>query len=228
MLPGSLMNVALLLQLWTAFFFFFLWNTCSFSLIQTNITLSFLPFIARSTLINILALFYFIKTTNLLPTRARMYKVSFSNTFLTIPITYPCPGVMNPYSFFRSLKEASLSSFTLDIHFLVLSWYYFSSLHCMWFRSVQLFSHVQVFATCSTPGFPVHHQILELAQIHVHQVSDAIRPSCPLSSPSPPVLNLSQHQGLLQWDSSSHQVAKILEFQLQHQSFQWIFRTDFL
>ena len=63
---------------------------------------------------------------------------------------------------------------------------------------------------------------------HVHWVSDAIQPSHPLSSPSPPALNLSQHQGFFQWVSSSHQVAKVLEFQLQHQSFQWIFRTDFL
>ena len=125
-----------------------------------------------------------------------MYKVSFSNTFPTVPITHPCLGVMNPYSFFRSLKEASLSSFTLDIHSLVLSWYYFSSLHFMWFSSVQLLSHVRLFVTCSTPGFPVHHQIPELAQIHVHRGSDAIRPSHSLSSPSPPTLNLSQHQGL--------------------------------
>ena len=81
---------------------------------------------------------------------------------------------------------------------------------------------------CSMPGFPVHHQLPELTQIHVHWVSDAIQPSHPLSSPSPPVFNLSQHQGLFQWVSSLHQVAKVLEFQLQHQSFQWIFRTDFL
>ena len=79
----------------------------------------------------------------------------------------------------------------------------------------------------STPGFPVHHQLPELIQSHVHHVSDAIQPSHPLSSPSPPAFNLSQHQGLFQWVSSSHQVAKILEFQLQHQSFQWILRTDF-
>ena len=80
----------------------------------------------------------------------------------------------------------------------------------------------------STPGLPVHHQLPESTQTHVHWVSDAIQPSHPLSSPSPPALNLSQHQGLFKWVSSSHQVAKILEFQLQHQSFQWIFRTDFL
>ena len=81
---------------------------------------------------------------------------------------------------------------------------------------------------CSTPGLPVHHQLLEFTQTHVHWVSDAIQPSHPLSSPSPPVFNLSQHQGLFQWVSSSHQVAKVLEFQLQHRSFQWIFRTDLL
>ena len=81
---------------------------------------------------------------------------------------------------------------------------------------------------CSTPGFPVHHQLLELAQTHVHQVDDATPPSRPLLSPSPPAFNLSQHQGPFQWVSSSHQVAKVLEFQLQHQSFQWLFRTDFL
>ena len=79
----------------------------------------------------------------------------------------------------------------------------------------------------STPGLPVYHQLLKLTQTHVHQVSDAIQPSHPLSSPSPPAFNLSQHQGISQ-GVSSHQVAKALELQLQHQSFQWIFRTDFL
>ena len=81
---------------------------------------------------------------------------------------------------------------------------------------------------CSTPGFPVHNQLRKLTQTHVHQVSDAIQPSHPLSSLSPPALNLSQHQGLFQWVSPSHQVAKVLEFQLQHQSFKWTPRTDLL
>ena len=81
---------------------------------------------------------------------------------------------------------------------------------------------------CSTLGFPVHHQLLELTQTHVHGVRNAIQPSHPLSPPSPSAFDLSQHQGLFQWVSSLHQVAKVLEFQLQHQSFQWIFRTDFL
>ena len=78
------------------------------------------------------------------------------------------------------------------------------------------------------PGFPVHHQLPELAQTHVHRVSDTIQPSHPLLPPSPPALNLSQHQGLFQWVSSSHQMAKVLELQLQYQSFQRIFRTEFL
>ena len=81
---------------------------------------------------------------------------------------------------------------------------------------------------CSTPGFPVHHQLLEFTQTHVHRVGDPIQPSHPLSSPSPPIFNLSQHQGLFKWASSLHQGAKVLEFLLQHQSVQWTPRTDLL
>ena len=81
---------------------------------------------------------------------------------------------------------------------------------------------------CSILGFPVHHQFPQVTQTHVHQVHDTIKPTHPLLSPSPPAFNLSQQQGLLQWVSSSHQVAKVRELQLQHQSFQWVFRTDFL
>ena len=80
---------------------------------------------------------------------------------------------------------------------------------------------------CSTPGLSVHHQLPDFTQTHVHWVGDAIQPAHPLSSPSPSAFNLSQHQGLFQWVSSSHQVAKVLELHLQHQTFQWIFRTDF-
>ena len=103
--------------------------------------------------------------------------------------------------------------------------------------SVQLLSCVRLFATLdySTPGLPVHHQLPAFTQTHVHWVSEIIQPSHPLSSPSPPAFNLSQHQGLFKWlsmtfkwPSTSHQVVKVLEFQLQHQSFQWTFRTDFL
>ena len=81
---------------------------------------------------------------------------------------------------------------------------------------------------CSTPGLPVHHQLPEFTQTHVHWVDDAIQPSHPLSTPSPPTFTLSQHQGLLKWVSSLHQVAKVLEFQIQHKLFQWIFRTIFI
>ena len=80
---------------------------------------------------------------------------------------------------------------------------------------------------CSRSGFPVPHHLLEFAQVHVHCLGDAIQPSH-LLSPSSFAFSLSQHQGLFQWVSSSHQVAKILELQLQHQSFQWVFRVDFL
>ena len=80
----------------------------------------------------------------------------------------------------------------------------------------------------SMPGLPVRHQLPEFTQTHVHWVGNAIQSSHPLSSPSPPALSLSQHQGLFKWVSFSHQVAKVLEFQLQHQSFQWTPRTDFL
>ena len=77
----------------------------------------------------------------------------------------------------------------------------------------------------SMPGFPVLHYLLKFAQTHVHWVSDATQPSHPMSSPSPPAFSLSQHQDLFQGVSSSHQVATVLEFQLEHQSFQWISRS---
>ena len=87
---------------------------------------------------------------------------------------------------------------------------------CVQFSSLQSLSCVQLCDPMnhSTPGLPVHHQLPESTQTHVHWVGDPIQPSHPLSSPSPPALNLSQHQGLFQWVSSSHQVAKVLEFQL--------------
>ena len=106
--------------------------------------------------------------------------------------------------------------------------------HRCFLYSVQFISVTQSCLTlcdprdCSMPGFPGHHQLLEPTKTHVHWVGDAIQPSHPLSSPSPPALNLSKQQGLFQWVSSSHQVVKVLAFQLQHWSFQWIFRTDFL
>ena len=81
---------------------------------------------------------------------------------------------------------------------------------------------------CSTPGLPVHHQRPEFTQTHVHQVGDAIQPSHPLSSRSPPAPNPSQHQSLFQRVNSSHEVAKLLEFQLQHHSLQRNPRADLL
>ena len=128
--------------------------------------------------------------------------------------------------------EAIASSFCLTVSNLHL-------LHCQtlgsyFFDTIQFSSVAQSCLTlcnhvdCSTPGLPIHYQLPELAQTHVHRVGNAIQPSRPLSSPPPPAFSLSQHQGLFQWVSSSHQVAKVLELQLQHQFFQLIFRTDFL
>ena len=100
--------------------------------------------------------------------------------------------------------------------------------------SVELSSVTQLYPTLcnpmnhSTPGLPVHHQPPEFTQTHAHWVGDAIQPSHPLLSPSPSAPNPSQHQGPFQWVNSSHEVAKVLEFQLQHQSFQWTPRTDVL
>ena len=112
-----------------------------------------------------------------------------------------------------------------------------SHVFCIW-RFPIIFSSVQSCLTfcnpmdCSTPGLPVHHQLLEFTQTHVRWVGDAIQPSHPLSFPSPPTFNLCQHQGLFKWVSSLHQVAKVLEFQLQHRSFQYSglisFRVDLL
>ena len=104
----------------------------------------------------------------------------------------------------------------------------------MGFCSVQLSSVAQSCPTLcdpvnrNTPGLPVQHQLPEFTQTHIHLVSDAIQPSYPLSSPSPPAHNPCQHQSLFQWLNSSHKVAKVLELQLQHQSFQWTPRTDLL
>ena len=104
----------------------------------------------------------------------------------------------------------------------------------VWFHLYQFSSVAQSCLTlcdpmdCSMPGFPVHHQLPEIAQTHVHRVGDAIQPFHPLSSPSPSAFNLSQHQGIFQWVSPLHQVAKAKVLELQHQSFQWILRTNFL
>ena len=98
------------------------------------------------------------------------------------------------------------------------------------FSSVQSLSHVRLFATpwIAACQVPVHHQLPEFTQTHVHRVSDAIQPSHPLSSPSPPAPNPSHDQGLFQWVNSSHEVAKVLEFQLSYHSFQGNPRADLL
>ena len=98
------------------------------------------------------------------------------------------------------------------------SFIFISSVQSLW--TVQL--------GCSMPGFHIQHQLPKLSQTHVYKVGDTIQSSHPLSPPSLPSVNISQHPGLFQWVSSSHQVTKVLEFQLQHQFFQWIFRTGFL
>ena len=107
-------------------------------------------------------------------------------------------------------------------------------LQLLQFSSIQFSSVTQLYLTlcnptdCSTLGLPVQHQLPESTQTHVHWIGDAIQPPYLLSSPSPPTSILPQQQGLFKWVSSLHQVAKILEFQLQHQSFQWTPRTDLL
>ena len=119
-----------------------------------------------------------------------------------------------------TVHEVAESDTTEWLHFL-----YFFSFNVLYSQSVSSVTQ-SCLTLCdpmnhSTPDLPVHHQLPEFTQTHVHQVGDAIQPSHPLSSASPPALNLSQHQGLFKWVSSSHKVAKVLEFQLQHQSLQW-------
>ena len=101
-------------------------------------------------------------------------------------------------------------------------WYIYIMEYSVQFSSVQLLSHVRLCNPMnrSTPGLPVHHKLPEFTQTHAHQVSGAIQPSHPLSSPSPPAPNPSQHQGLFQWVNSSHEVAKVLEF--YYSEFIWI------
>ena len=131
-----------------------------------------------------------------------------------IGIKYPSYFLLVAFSVLQSLKDQS------------------PSYQSRWYLSVQFSSVAQSCLThCdpmnrSTPSLPVHHQLPESTQTRVHWVGDAIQPSHPLSSPSPPAPNPSQHQSLFQWVGSSHEVAKVLEFQLQHQS--WVFRTDLL
>ena len=118
----------------------------------------------------------------------------------------------------------------LDFRFLFLEWSCISfTLKLVQFSPVaQLCSSLFDPMNHSTPGLPVHHHLPKFTQTHVHWVRDAIQPSHPLSSPSPPAPNPSQHQSLFQWVNPSHEVAKVLEFQLQHQPFQRTPRADLL
>ena len=135
-------------------------------------------------------------------------------------------------NFFDLRNKVIISLNSLKIPYIALLQLHVSL--CKHFSSVQFRSVAQSCLTlcnpmdCSTPGLPVHHHLPEFTQTHVHWVSDAIQTSHPLLSPSSPTFNLSQHQGLFKRVSSLNQVAKVLEFQFQHQSFQWTPRTDFL
>ena len=134
----------------------------------------------------------------------------------------------------RCIEETSLLSVSSYLCILDILWV---ELHNRWPFVSDFCQFSSVSQSCptlcdpmdySTPGLPVHHQLPEFTQTHVHWVSDAIQLTHPLSFPSPPTFNLSQHQGLYKWVSTSHQVVKVLEFQLQHQSFQWTPRTVLL
>ena len=151
--------------------------------------------------------------------------MSFCEPIVSVSEWY---SILCIYHYFFSLL---LHNVHLDISrtFSFHKWNYYEYFYkfCMQFSSVtQLCPILCNPVNCSTPGLPVHHQHPESTQTHVHPVSDAIQPSCPPLSPSPPAPNPSQHYGLLQWVNSSHEVAKVLKFQLQHQSFQWTPKTD--
>ena len=138
-------------------------------------------------------------------------------------------GVTQSWTRLKQLTSSSSSSSKYKYNYylyMFIIWIYGINLKNFMFNSVaQSWLTLCDPMDCSTPGLPVHHQLLKLTQTHVHWVSDTIHPSgVPLSF----CLQSFQHQGLFQWVNSSHEVAKVLEFQLQHQCFQWIFRTDFL
>ena len=144
-----------------------------------------------------------------------VFSLSFSNK-ATIPEAFSKLRILS-FSFIQVVSHAqrwhySLISWLLKRYFHLVSFLAkaaSASVSSVTHSCPTLFDPVD----CSKPGFPVHHQIPELAQIHVHRVSDAIQPSHPLSSPPPLAFNLSQHQGLFQWINFSHQVAKLLELQ---------------
>ena len=147
-------------------------------------------------------------------TRCSLYFI-----FCSILIFFLIPDPYGLFHFFLLLLTQLNSPVLLGLAFLIRS-----VIQSIPFRSVQFSSVTQSCLTLcnpmnrSTPGLPVHHHLLEFTQTHVHRVGDAIQPSHPLSSPSPPAPNSSQHQSLFQWVNSSHEVAKVLESQLRHHS----------
>ena len=176
------------------------------------------------------------------PVGDMMWHMGVLGQFLSVPLHWvsDSTGVMKtiPYQ-----GEAGFPLLPLiDSHSQGSLWSSPSLIDCLHFlhwipnekRDLQFSSVAQSWPTlcdpmnCSTPGLPVHHQLPEFTQTLVHRVGDTIQPPHPLSSPFPPAPNPSQHQGLFQWLNSSHEVAKVLEFQLQHQFFQWTPRTDLL
>ena len=179
---------------------------------------------------------------------------SASLAFSTTSVVTSSTEVLNPS---RSSMRVGINFFQTSVNVDILTSSHKSQMFLMASRVVnpfqEVFSYLQpdpleelpsMAATCcsitrscqtlfnpmgySMPGFSVLHYLLESALIHGHWVGDAIQPSYLLIPSSPPTLNLSLHQGLFQWVSSLHQGAKLLEHQLQHQSFQWLFRIDFL
>ena len=153
-----------------------------------------------------------------------------SPSFLYSSILMKSPSISFFLMYFNSLA--------LNMWLFLLTWYHIYTICNLTIYTYDLLVQFSsVTQSCPTlcdnmnrsmPGLPIYHQLLEFTQIHVHRVGDAIQPSHPLSSPSPPAPNPSQHQGLFQWVNYSHEVAKELEFQLQHQSFQWTPRTNLL
>ena len=136
----------------------------------------------------------------------------FEITHVAMPFSQVIPPSPSP----TESKRPFYTSVSLLLSRIQCYHYHLSKFHIYAFSSVQLLDCVRLCGPMirSMPGLPVHHQLPEFTQTHVHQVSDVIQPSRPLSSPSPPAPNPSQHQSLFQWVNSSHEVIKVLEFQL--------------
>ena len=162
-----------------------------------------------------IGIFLLSSSYGLLMTHLASYKAALSGPFTGSFSKWKYKGQWR-----KEMDCPFLSSSQVNIHQLVI--------HVQFSSVAQLCPTLFNPMNCSTPGLPVYHQLPEFTQIHVHWVGDTIRPSHPLLSPSPPALDPSQHQGLFKWVSSSRQGAKVLEFQLQHQFFQWTPRTDLL